>query len=93
MHVSQGAFVNDADNQAASFIVRFAVVLLLFEAFKQGPWPLPDPGVPSSLYRGADKSSARPWKETSYSDEDLYNTIPRLMPYKQQPYIAVVCTA
>jgi len=23
------------------------------------------------LYRGADKSLARPWKETSYSDQDL----------------------
>jgi len=42
-------------------------------------------------YRGADKSLARPWKETSYSDQ-TYNTIPRLMAYKQQQYIAVVCT-
>ena len=24
-----------------------------------------------SMYRGADKSLARPWKETSYSDQDL----------------------
>jgi len=43
------------------------------------------------LYRGADKSLARPWKETSYSDR-TYKTIPRLMPYKQQQYIAVLCT-
>ena len=37
-----------------------------------------------AVYRDADKSLARPWKETSYSDQDLqhwtktYNTIPRL---------------
>ena len=36
------------------------------------------------LYRDADKSLARLWKETSYSDQDLqhytktYNTTPRL---------------
>jgi len=42
-------------------------------------------------YRDADKSLARPWKETSYSDQYL-NTIQRLMAYKQQDYIAVVCT-
>ena len=29
------------------------------------------------FYRGADKSLARPWKETSYRDQ-TYNTIPRL---------------
>ena len=82
------------------------------------------------LYRGADKSLSRPRKETSYSDQDLqhyiknygvqktgiysytgvlispypdpgkkqataiktYNTIPRIMAYKQQPYIPAVCT-
>jgi len=27
--------------------------------------------VSLSLYRGSDKSLARPWKETSYSDQDL----------------------
>jgi len=30
------------------------------------------------LHRGADKSLARPWQETSHSDQ-AYNTIPRLM--------------
>ena len=39
---------------------------------------------------GADKSLARPWKETSYS-EQTYKTIPKLMAYKQQEYIVVVC--
>jgi len=26
------------------------------------------------IYRGADKSLARPWKETSYSDQNLHYT-------------------
>jgi len=55
-------------------------------------------------YRGADKSLARPWKETSYSDRDLQHytntygvqttgiTIPRLRACKEQEYIPVVCT-
>jgi len=46
--------------------------------------------IASNYSRGADKSLARPWKETSYSDQDLqhYN---RLMVYKEQEYIPVVC--
>jgi len=43
----------------------------------------------TKIYRGADKSLARPWKETSYSDRN--NIIPRLTAYKQQEYIPVVC--
>jgi len=42
-----------------------------------------------AVYRGADNSLARRWKETSYSDRD-YNTRPRLMACKQQEYIPVV---
>jgi len=30
-----------------------------------------DKQTDGSLYQGADKSLARPWKETSYSDQDL----------------------
>ena len=41
-------------------------------------------------YRGADKSLALLWKEKSYNDQ-TYNTIPRLMTYKQQEYIPVFC--
>jgi len=42
-------------------------------------------------YRGADKSLARPWKETSYSDQDLQHYI-KIYGYKQQEYIPVVCS-
>ena len=41
------------------------------------------------MYRVADKSLARPWKETNYKNQDF--TI-RLMTYKQQQYITVIFT-
>ena len=56
------------------------------------------------IYRGADKSLARRWKETSYSDQDLQHCTKTygvqttgiysccFMTYKQQQYIPVVCT-
>ena len=44
------------------------------------------------LYRGADKSLARPWKETSYSDQDLQHYDKTYGVKKKQKYIAVVCT-
>jgi len=33
----------------------------------------------SITYRGADKSLARPWKETSYSDQNLQHCTKNLM--------------
>ena len=49
------------------------------------------------LYRGTDKFLARPWKETSYSDQDLQQytkayCVQTIGIYKQQEYIPVVCT-
>ena len=44
-----------------------------------------------SYYRGADKSLARPWTDTSYRDQ-THNTIPIITANKQQQYIAAVCT-
>ena len=41
----------------------------------------------SPVYRGANKSLVRPWKETSYSDQELQHYT-----NKQQQYIAAVCT-
>jgi len=43
------------------------------------------------FYRGADKSLARPWKETSYSDQDLQHYTKTYGVQKQQ-YIPAVHT-
>ena len=37
------------------------------------------------MYRGADKSLVRRWKETSYSDQ-TYNNLPTLMAYKHHKF-------
>ena len=41
----------------------------------------------NTKYRGADKSLAQPWKETSYNDQDLQNYTKTM----QQKYMPVVC--
>ena len=46
----------------------------------------------ASLYRSADKSLARLWKETSYNDQDFYHYA-KTYGYKQQDYIVVVFTS
>jgi len=43
-----------------------------------------------TLHRGADKSLARPWKETCSSGQDLQHYT-KTYAYKQQEYIPVVC--
>ena len=43
-------------------------------------------------YRGADKSSARPWKETNYSDQGLKHYTKTYGVQTTEIYIAVVCT-
>ena len=38
-------------------------------------WRTDSRSTPKVLYQGADKSLARPWKETSYSNQDLQHNI------------------